>query len=171
MDREKFIEIYKRYYPELCLFLGNFSADADKNKDIVQDVFLKLAREDSEKIRNVRGWLYYAARNAMLNHLRNEKSREKCLLDSALQMPVLDFDQDSLSLEERLEMVENAISALPQECRDIFVMAKQEGMSYKDIAAAKGISPKTVATQMGIALSRIREYCRAQKFKFFKKIL
>ena len=37
MDREKFIEIYKRYYPELCLFLGNFSADADKNKDIVQD--------------------------------------------------------------------------------------------------------------------------------------
>ena len=142
MDREKFIEIYKRYYPELCLFLGNFSADADKNKDIVQDVFLKLAREDSEKIRNVRGWLYYAARNAMLNHLR---------------------------MEERLEMVENAISALPQECRDIFVMAKQEGMSYKDIAAAKGISPKTVATQMGIALSRIREYCRAQKFKFFKK--
>lgn len=160
IDKEKFIEIYTRYFPELCLFLANYSADRDRNRDIVQDIFVKLAGEDISRIRNIRGYLYFAARNAVLNLIRDENNRRLILLDPAMEVRYGDDETGELSLEERIVTIEKAIESLPPECRDIFIKAKRQGMRYKDIARAKGISVKTVAAQMGIALRRIRDLCK-----------
>jgi len=58
-----------------------------------------------------------------------------------------------------------AIEALPPSCKEIFNMAKRLNMSYQQIAESKGISVKTVGTQMGIALHKIREYVKEKTSK------
>ena len=163
MDKAQFRTLYERFFPELCLFLGNFTSDRDLIKDIVQNIFFKLLDEDTGQIRNIRGWLYYCARNAMFNHLRDNSNKQRLLLDAALQIPSMAEELETDSCEERISSVNRAIEALPTECRSIFLMAKREGKSYKEIALAKGISVKTVEAQMGIAFHRIREFCKAEK--------
>lgn len=162
MNQELFREIYRRYFPELCRFLSNFSTDNDRIRDIAQNVFIHLLEENPESIRNLRGWLYFCARNALFNDLRNDNNRKRLLSDLALCMPAPQEEEEE-ELERRIIMVEAAIASLPAKCRDIFILAKRQGMSYRDIAQAKGISVKTVETQMGIALRRIREFCREEK--------
>ena len=49
------------------------------------------------------------------------------------------------------------IDALPTERRNIFLMAKQQGMKYKEIAEQLDISVKTVEGQMGKALKTLRD--------------
>ena len=163
MDKAQFRMLYERFFPELCLFLGNFTSDRDLVKDIVQNIFCKLLDEDIGQIRNIRGWLYYCARNAMFNHLRDNSNKQRLLLDAALQIPSMTEDLESDAGEERLSSVNRAIETLPAECRKIFLIAKREGKSYKEIALEKSISVKTVEAQMGIALRRIREFCKEEK--------
>lgn len=161
MDQEQFREIYRRYFPELCRFLNNFSTDDDQIRDIVQNVFIKLLDEDPVHIRNLRGWLYFCARNALFNTLRDDNNRKRLLTDFALRMPAPD-EEDEGEWERRIAKVDAAIAALPAKCREIFTLAKRQGMSYRDIARTKDISVKTVEAQMGIALRRIREFCREE---------
>ena len=157
MDRNEFIRIYKRHFREVCLFLNNYTPDTQRIEDVVQDVFLKLAKSRGEGIYNIRAWLMLSAHNALFNSFRDEHSGRKELLENACILP--NSEDDSLK-EERLQLIEEAIGTLPNECREIFIMAKRRCMSYREIAAVKEISEKTVASQMGIALKRIREYCK-----------
>ena len=62
----------------------------------------------------------------------------------------------SISVEEEA-LVWNWIDALPTERRNIFLMAKQQGMKYKEIAKQLDISVKTVEGQMGKALKTLRD--------------
>jgi RNA polymerase sigma-70 factor (ECF subfamily) len=50
-----------------------------------------------------------------------------------------------------------AIGSLPEKCREIFEMAKFEGLTYDEIAEYLQVSVKTVENQMGIALKKLRE--------------
>ena len=46
---------------------------------------------------------------------------------------------------------------LPDRMREVFSLKRDAGLSYREIAAVLGISPKTVEVQMGNALKRLRE--------------
>ena len=59
-----------------------------------------------------------------------------------------------------------SISQLPEKTREVFILSKQEGMSYKEISEKLNISPKTVENQMGRAFKHLRE-----KLKNYKELL
>ena len=67
-------------------------------------------------------------------------------------------DENTLSISvEEEALVWDWIDALPTERRNIFLMAKQQGMKYKEIAVQLDISVKTVEGQMGKALKALRD--------------
>jgi RNA polymerase sigma-70 factor (ECF subfamily) len=53
--------------------------------------------------------------------------------------------------------VESAITALPERRREIFVLSRYHGLSYREIAEVLEISPQTVANQLSAALATLRE--------------
>lgn len=63
----------------------------------------------------------------------------------------------SLANTERTEQVRQAINGLPTRCREIFVLAKYEGKTYKEIGAMMDISPKTVENQVARAMKLLRK--------------
>lgn len=172
-DETKFIELlFKQYYSPLCRTVNRIVNDTDAAEDLVQDVFMKVwnNRQTLEINYSFKSYLYRSAINSALNYL--EKNKKKTALeDSAYSMPAGTEADDQLHFEEVQQRVKEATEALPPACKTIFVLSRHENMSYKEIAEALQISPKTVENQMGKALKHFREYLNVYIKHLFSIVL
>ena len=142
-------------YRPLCLYALNITESYEDSEDIVQQIFVELLEKavvGSLEVGNMKGYLYTVVRNRAVKYVK--KDQEKVSVESAMYLT--DENILSISVEEEA-LVWNWIAALPTERRNIFLMAKQQGMKYKEIAEQLDISVKTVEGQMGKALKTLRD--------------
>ena len=142
-------------YRPLCLYALNITESYEDSEDIVQQIFVELLEKavvGSLEVGNMKGYLYTVVRNRAVKYVK--KDQEKVSVESAMYLT--DENILSISVEEEA-LVWNWIDALPTERRNIFLMAKQQGMKYKEIAVQLDISVKTVEGQMGKALKTLRD--------------
>ena len=142
-------------YRPLCLYALNITESYEDSEDIVQQIFVELLEKavvGSLEVGNMKGYLYTVVRNRAVKYAK--KNQEKVSVESAMYLT--DENALSISVEEEA-LVWNWIDALPTERRNIFLMAKQQGMKYKEIAEQLDISVKTVEGQMGKALKALRD--------------
>ena len=142
-------------YRPLCLYALNITESYEDSEDIVQQIFVELLEKavvGSLEVGNMKGYLYTVVRNRAVKYVK--KDQEKVSVESAMYLT--DENILSISVEEEA-LVWNWIDALPTERRNIFLMAKQQGMKYKEIAVQLDISVKTVEGQMGKALKALRD--------------
>lgn len=142
-------------YRPLCLYALNITESYEDSEDIVQQIFVELLEKavvGSLEVGNMKGYLYTVVRNRAVKYVK--KDQEKVSVESAMYLTDENFL--SISVEEEA-LVWNWIDALPTERRNIFLMAKQQGMKYKEIAEQLDISVKTVEGQMGKALKTLRD--------------
>ena len=150
------LEKYFRWmYRPLCLYALNITESYEDSEDIVQQIFVELLEKavaGSLEVGDVKGYLYTVVRNRAVKYAK--KNQEKVSVESAMYLT--DENTLSISVEEEA-LVWDWIDALPTERRNIFLMAKQQGMKYKEIAVQLDISVKTVEGQMGKALKALRD--------------
>ncbi len=77
-------------------------------------------------------------------------------------MPDFDLGQENetsfLEIKELSVLIEEAVSLLPDRCRQIFLKSRIELLSNKEIVEQMHISEKTVENQITIALKKIRKF-------------
>ncbi len=158
--RERFAVLFRERYPELCHFVLQFVRSRSVAEELVQDLFLRIweRRQSWEKELPSRSYLYQAARNRALDHLKHERIAERA---SAYQpdddeAPTPDVDQ-RLDADDLRTALHAAIEQLPDRTRQVFILCKGHGLAYAQIAEALGISVKTVETQMGRAFRILRQ--------------
>jgi RNA polymerase sigma-19 factor, ECF subfamily len=159
-----FEELYKKYYIFLCLIAEHIVRNPSDAEEIVSDVFVKLwnIREKVDITTSIKGYLAKAVHNTSLNYLERYRICNK-LTDSLSNSDyeLLAWDNDyplgQLYEKEIMNILGQGIRALPDACRQIFILSRNEDMKYSDIADKLGISVNTVKTQMKIALARLRE--------------
>ena len=142
-------------YRPLCLYALNITESYEDSEDIVQQIFVELLEKavaGSLEVGDMKGYLYTVVRNRAVKYAK--KNQEKVSMESAMYLT--DENALSISVEEEA-LVWDWIDALPTERRNIFLMAKQQGMKYKEIAMQLDISVKTVEGQMGKALKALRD--------------
>ena len=160
-DASAFDELFRQYYPDLVYTANRFVRSESEAEDIVQELFFSLWKRRGnlpEDLSAVGGYLHRSVRNRSLNYLRDQKRipiDEGELPADAVAEGLPSDNLDQLDLQQRLHQ---AIDRLPERCRLVFVMSKLEDMSHKDIAAALGISTKTVENQMTRAYRFLREW-------------
>ena len=159
MDIQAFRNYYDTYYEQLCCFLNFYTHDVAVIEDVIQEVFLKLW--DS-----LITYLFRAAKNRVLNYLRDEENRHQLLENWFNQQLEERKYKDCFDIDALTKVVNRAIEQLPERCREIFSLSRKEGLSYRQIAERLGISVKTVETQISIALKRIREILSSSAFAF-----
>lgn len=159
-DERALEAVFRAHYAAMCGVVRRIVFAPDVAEELVQDVFFKLwsRREQLAEIDALRTYLYRAARNTALNHLRRQKlehahKERELIKGEPMATEATDDGADAGELEVA---VRAAISRLPDRCREIFLMSRDGGLTYGQIARELGISIKTVETQMGRALKSLR---------------
>jgi RNA polymerase sigma-70 factor (ECF subfamily) len=137
-----------------------YTRDRDSAREITQDSFISLweKRDSIDLSKPVKTYLTTTVRNKCLNWLRDNKKFNKDILDIEGLLSDTPYNQpDRLVESEIRNAIEAAIAELPEKCREIFVLNRQENLKYQEIADRLEISIKTVETQMSKALQHMRQ--------------
>jgi len=152
--------LFKNHYTELCVFANKYLEDLDASEEIVQDLFVKFweEREKKEITVSVRAYLFTAVKNACLNQLKHHKIKTR--YKELKQREMLHSENSTTSEAETNELNEKikiAIDALPEGRKKVFLLSRNEGLKYTEIATKLNISVKTVENQMSEALRFLRK--------------
>lgn len=130
-------------------------ADID---DLIQDTYLRAARQPEGSVRHPRAFLSQTA----LNLFRDSKRRETVRAEHRESITCLPSVQSgatgALTEQETAFMLGRLVAEMPELYRDVFALSRFRNMTNQEIAAHFGISPKTVEWRMGKAL----EYCASR---------
>lgn len=160
-----FKEFFNLYYRSLCIYAMHILNDTDIVEDIVMECYIKLwiRLKENTHINDVKNYLFITVRNACYDTNR-KNNRAMDFIDTQ------QIEEDAIMLEVDEERIDrNAclwqiIDSLPQKCRKIFLMSKQEELSYNEIAARLGLSIKTVEAQISKAYKILRSKAKGIYF-------
>jgi RNA polymerase sigma factor (sigma-70 family) len=137
-------------------------ADVD---DLVQECYARLLRErDRGEVRSSRAFLFTVARNAVRDLLRRRAVSAALPITENAALHVLEESPnlvDFVSRREELAILTDAIRALPERCRHVFLLRKIQGLPQKEIAARLGITENTVETLVAKGARRCADHLRA----------
>jgi len=104
-----------------------------------------------------RAYLLRSTRNRALNHIRHQRIVAREAEAAALESRHAPSAEEVTLALELERAVRHAIEGLPDNCREVFQMSREQGLRYAEIASALEISVKTVEKRMGRALAELRE--------------
>jgi RNA polymerase sigma-70 factor, ECF subfamily len=155
--------LYKEYYVFLCLLAEHIVRNHADAEEIVSDVFVKLwnIRGKIDITTSIKAYLVRAVHNTSLNYIERagiSYSHTDSLSNSELKLLAWesDYPLGRLFEKEITKILEQGISELPNACRQVFLLSRDEDMTYNDIADKLGISVNTVKAQIKNALARLR---------------
>lgn len=164
-DRNAFNMLYQVYYEQVFRFSYYFLKDKNACREVVSEVFFSIwqSRKKLEEITNLEAYFYIVTKNESNRYLIRNSGHHTVSLD---EIPIQLEDEGSISPEDKLvnqeieQLLTKVISELPEKCRVIFLMVRQEGLKPKEIADILSLSESTVRVQMKIAIDKIVERVR-----------
>lgn len=159
-NREAFAALYQRYWDKVFAVALHRLGDVHEAEEVVQEIFLSLwARRNSLKLtHSLQTYLSVAVKYRVINHLARQYRRQLHLNELTNTAPaILNNTVEWLNEKELRSQLEKGIGALPEKCRIVFLLSREENKTYAEIAAELNISQKTVEAHMGKALSTLRQ--------------
>ena len=123
--------------------------EAEVARDLTQDVFVRVSRTtvpDGADV-EVRGWLFQIARNLALDHYRRRVRQPR---------PVTLVDQPHQASQDVTVAVNEALAALADLDRDVFLMREVAGLGYEEIGRACGLTADAVRSRIHRARLQLR---------------
>ncbi len=149
-DAGAFTALVRRHQSGLLRHARGLLGPSGAHEDVVQEVFLKLARERLEPQAvpadgggGLAAWLHTVTRNACMDTLRSE-TRRRARERSVATMEAAAGGQHLVEAEDTRARVERAIEALPVDQREVLVLRLLAGRSYREIAEVTGKKVGTV---------------------------
>ncbi len=161
MDQKSFEALYDRWAEALYRFALGLAGHEDIAKDIVQETFIKVAKNQDffKKAREEQSYLFKTVRNALLDRSRKDSSwkkrGERWGNDMGLIAPVENPDK-----HEFATWLERALAELPEEQRSVAILHLWEGMTFAEIGKVCKISGNTAASRYRYALDKMRDQLR-----------
>jgi RNA polymerase sigma-70 factor (ECF subfamily) len=128
-------------------------------EEIVSDVFVKcwLNRKNLTEIQNPETYLFVAVKNQSLNHIKKYSTIHVVQIEETNTVEFVNTynPQKEIENKELIFRMDQAIAGLPQQCRIVFRLIKEDGMKYKEVAEILNISPRTVQTQLFRAIKKL----------------
>ena len=159
-DEAAYRRLYDRYAGKIFSIAYSYLKSHTAAQDIVQDIFLKIwtKRKELSGLNNFEGWVRMVTRNLLIDTLR-KLAREKKLLQRQLTQK----DEDPLQPvvdNETAAIIRRGIDQLSPRQREVYLLAREQGFSYNDIANQLSLSPETVKEHMKQALRHLKMYIR-----------
>jgi RNA polymerase sigma-70 factor (ECF subfamily) len=154
--------IYDEHAPALFAFLLNFTRDENDTRDVLQEVFIKLARQPDllAAARDERPFLLRLAHNAAIDLMRRRGTRAKHHeAFGAEQLSVFAATSDPDETAFRTELAA-ALGELPAEQRAVVHLKLWASLTFEEIAASLEIPQNTAASRYRYGLDKLRARLR-----------
>jgi RNA polymerase sigma-70 factor (ECF subfamily) len=154
--------LYDDHSQALFAFLLNFTRDENDTRDVLQEVYVKLARKSDllRGARDERAFLIRLAHNAAIDLMRRRESRGKQHEQfSAEQSSTFASTTDPDESEFRAGL-SRALGELPSEQRAVVHLKLWEGLTFEQIAASLDIPANTAASRYRYGLDKLRDLLR-----------
>jgi RNA polymerase sigma-70 factor, ECF subfamily len=167
-DEKAFELLFNNIYPGLCYYAYRLIPNRELSEELVQDVLLKIWQNRNQLILRgtIQSYLYQSVHNQSINAIKQHathKFRVHQLTGEATwkfiedTYSIDDFLIEHMEAEETEGLINQTISTLPSQCREIFQLSRFEGKSTDEIASQFGITENSVRTQLYRALRKIKE--------------
>ena len=153
-----FTEEVQPHEPALRAYLQARFPTLEEHDDIVQETYARLLRAQvSGGVRYPKAFLFTAARNVAFDLFRRRGTKPTEAVTDLLELTVLEDRPElgeQLDQSYELEVLADAVRALPDRCRQVIMLRYLDGLAYKEIAAQLGISAETVKVHMAKGMRR-----------------
>jgi RNA polymerase sigma-70 factor (ECF subfamily) len=160
---ERIREAIDQYQGRLIRFAARITGDVESARDVVQDTFLRLCRQDLALIADdLPAWLFRVCRNRALDVIKKE--RPLAPLEGPDTTPALAPDVDPHGLLEKSDDARSvlmALAELPAAEQEVLRLRFQEELSYREISTVTGLTVGHVGFLIHTGIKRLRERLRA----------
>lgn len=160
-DMKAYKELYLLLFKGLHRFSYSLVRSTEVAEEIVSDVFIKIwqIRDQLNKIENLEVYMYSVTKNFSLNYITKNRKNTVVQLDEMDVEAVIEFNcpEELLISAETINSVKQIINELPSQCKLIFLLVREDGLKYKEVATILNISVFTVRNQVAIATRKIAE--------------
>jgi RNA polymerase sigma-70 factor (ECF subfamily) len=159
-DERAFDALFRHYSALVYRFAFSYLKSRPAAEEIVQECFIKIWEKRAQLRDDVplKGYLFTTAHHAVLNELRRDQHHLRLNGEVAAAGPASVANEAEYQEMEALYAA--ALDRLPPKQREVFVLSRQLGLSYPEIAARQGVSVKTVEAHIMQALKTMRNYFR-----------
>ena len=158
-NRDAFCEIYNRYWKKIFTVAANKTGQCEEAEEIVQDIFISLwqRRHSIEITTSLNAYLAVSVKYRVIKVLAKRYQYNK-YADHSLNFisSSTNSTEELVEFEELKSRLEALVSNLPEKCRLVYRLSREQGLSQKQIAEEYGISEKTVEAHIGKALKALR---------------
>ena len=160
-DTSAIEKLYWRHAPDLLRLATGVTGSRDDAEDVVQDVFVGLPRALRHYVESghFRQWLRRVTARVALSRLRTASRKHEVDLAAVTDQSV---NPEAETIPDRLAL-EQAINALPDSLRTVFVLREIEHYSHTEIAEMLGIRRGTSEIRLYRAIRILRELLRSER--------
>jgi RNA polymerase sigma factor (sigma-70 family) len=159
-DAAAFGQIVQRYsgcvYATCLRVLG----DSARAEEISQETFFRLLRRPADVTENLGGWLHRTATHLAIDTLRSDNARQRREINYARDNANVPNPHEATTWAELSPCIDQALTELPRDLRDLLVQHFLVGKSQSDLANQTGQSPATVSRRIRLGLEELRKHLR-----------
>ncbi|MGF1637108.1 MAG: RNA polymerase sigma-70 factor [Cyclobacteriaceae bacterium] len=162
-DKEAFDDLYERYWSALMAFCYKLTQSESVSQEIVQDLFVELwiNRSRLEIKKSLRSYLFNALKYKVLDHIK-KSSKKEAYISEMLDVYTcgINFTEQEINLVNLERSYKKALEILPERCRQVFRLSREENQSIVEISQNLNISSQTVKNQISKALKILRVHLK-----------
>jgi len=154
--------LYDEHAQALFAFLLNFTRSEEDARDLLQEIFIRLARQPGllRGARDPRAFLIRLAHNGAIDLMRRRGTRQKYHEQLAEETPTIFATGQNPDEAAFRESLSRALVELPPEQRAVVHLKLWENLTFDQIAEALDLSPNTAASRYRYGLDKLRERLR-----------
>lgn len=158
IDRRSFEKAYDVYWEKLFSICYNNIKDVEPAKGMVQDIFRSLwERRADVQIDNLEHYLVRSAKFKVFEYIRNKVNRQKHNAFHATEcLSSSNCTEEQVIVNELKAQVNHLVDTLPCQCKRVYKMSREQGLTNREIASALLISERAVEYHITKAMGRLK---------------
>jgi RNA polymerase sigma factor (sigma-70 family) len=134
--------------------------DSARAEEISQETFFRLLRRPGDVSENLGGWLHRTATHLAIDTLRSDSARKRREINYSRDAASQNSDHAASTWAELSPCIDQALTELPRDLRDLLVQHFLIGLSQSELSARTGQSPATVSRRIRQGLEELRKHLR-----------
>lgn len=158
INRKTFENAYHNYWEKVYAVCYNNIRDVEVAKEMVQDIFKSLWERRAElELENVERYLVRSAKLKAFEFIRNKTTRQK--IDEFNYQGCVNSrncTEEQILFNNLKENVDLLVDSLPCQCKKVYKMSREDGLSNREIAEKLTISERAVEYHITRAMSTLK---------------